>query len=117
MVTVPAAGDPLAGAIERTKRLKLPHIRRALTYLIPTAKAQRWDSAEAVRVLLAEEAAGRDAANLRTRRKHAAFPVRNFGDRDETASLGRLAGPDCPEFAGVVGVRGRSLYPQSERHG
>ena len=38
-------------------------------------KAQRWDPAEIVRVLLAEEASGRDAANLRTRRHRAAFPT------------------------------------------
>lgn len=41
-----SSGDPLAEAIELTRRLKLPHIRRALTHLIPTAKAQRWDPAE-----------------------------------------------------------------------
>nr|WP_305039276.1 MULTISPECIES: ATP-binding protein [unclassified Frankia] len=82
-----SAGDPLAEAIELTRRLKLPHLRRALTDLVPTAKAQRWDPAEVVRVLLAEEAAGRDAVNLRTRRKRAAFPAgKTFGDWDETAS-------------------------------
>ncbi|MEV7181016.1 IS21-like element helper ATPase IstB [Kitasatospora sp. NPDC093679] len=80
-------GDPLAEAIELTKRLKLPHIRRTLADLIPTAKAQRWDPAEVVRVLLAEEAAGRDRANLHTRRKRAGFPAgKTFGDWDETAS-------------------------------
>ncbi|MEH6788951.1 MAG: ATP-binding protein, partial [Paracoccus sp. (in: a-proteobacteria)] len=52
-----ANGDPLAEAIDLTKRLKVPHIRRSLTDIIPTAKAQRWDPAEVVRVLLAEEAA------------------------------------------------------------
>jgi DNA replication protein DnaC len=82
-----SGGDPLTEAIELTKRLKLPYIRRSLTDLIPTAKAQRWDPAEVVRVLLAEEAAGRDAANLRTRRKRAAFPAgKTFGDWDEQAS-------------------------------
>jgi DNA replication protein DnaC len=82
-----SSGDPLAEAIELTKRLKLPYIRRSLTDLIPTAKAQRWDPAEVVRVLLAEEAAGRDAANLRTRRKRAAFPAgKTFGHWDEQAS-------------------------------
>jgi DNA replication protein DnaC len=55
--------------------------------LVPTAKAQRWDPAEVVRVLLAEEAAGRDQANLRTRRKRAALPAgKTFGDWDEQAS-------------------------------
>lgn len=43
--------------------------------VIPTAKAQRWEPAEVVRALLAEESAGRDAANLRTRRTRAAFPT------------------------------------------
>ena len=82
-----AAGDPLAEAITLTRRLKLPHIRRTLPDLVPTAKAQRWDPAEVVRVLLAEEAAGRDRANLATRRKRASFPAgKTFGDWDETAS-------------------------------
>lgn len=80
-------GDPLTEAIALTKRLKLPYLRRALTDLVPTAKAQRWDPAEVVRVLLAEEAAGRDATNLRTRRKRAGFPAgKTFGDWDESAS-------------------------------
>ncbi|GAA1837613.1 hypothetical protein [Actinomadura chokoriensis] len=76
-------GDPLAGAIELTKRLKLPHMRRALADLAPTANAQRLDPAEVVRVLLAEEAAGRDPANLHTRRKRSGFPAgKTFGDSD-----------------------------------
>lgn len=82
-----STGDPLAEAIELTRRLKLPHIRRTLADVIPTAKAQRWDPAEVVRVLLAEEAAGRDRANLHTRRKRAGFPAgKTFGDWDEQAS-------------------------------
>jgi DNA replication protein DnaC len=86
--TVPGTtGDPLAEAIALTRRLKLPYLRRAMTDLIPTAKAQRWDPAEVVRVLLAEEAAGRDATNLRTRRKRAGFPTgKTFGDWDDQAS-------------------------------
>lgn len=84
-------GDPLAEAVQLTKRLKLPHIRRTLTDVIPTAKAQRWDPAEVVRVLLAEEAAGRDRANLHTRRKRAGFPTgKTFGDwQEEQSSIPR----------------------------
>jgi hypothetical protein len=48
-------------------RLKIPHIRRHLLELVPTVHTQRGDGAALVRVLLAEEAAGRDATNLRTR--------------------------------------------------
>jgi DNA replication protein DnaC len=74
-------------AIALTRRLKLPHIRRAMAEIIPTAKAQRWDPAEIVRALLAEEAAGRDAANLRTRRTRAAFPTgKTFHIWNEEAS-------------------------------
>lgn len=87
-VVTRAHGDPLNEALELTKRLKLPHMRKALTDLIPTAKAQRWDPAEVVRVLLAEEVAGRDRANLLTRRKSAGFPAgKTFGDWDEELSL------------------------------
>jgi DNA replication protein DnaC len=82
-----SGGDPLAEAVELTRRLKLPHIRRHLLELVPTARAQRWDHAELVRVLLAEEAAGRDAANLRTRRARAGFPAgKTLGDWDPAAS-------------------------------
>ncbi|MCY9782559.1 IS21-like element helper ATPase IstB [Nocardiopsis sp. EMB25] len=79
--------EPMAEAVELTRRLRLPYLRKAMADVIPTAKAQRWDPAEVVRVLLAEEAAGRDQTNLRTRRKRANFPTgKTFGDWDETAS-------------------------------
>jgi hypothetical protein len=82
-----SGGDPLAEAVELTRRLKLPHIRRHLVELVPTARAQRWDHAELVRVLLAEEAAGRDATNLRTRRQRAGFPAgKTLHDWDAAAS-------------------------------
>ncbi|MFJ5612589.1 ATP-binding protein [Streptomyces sp. NPDC093221] len=64
------SGAAFDEAIALTRRLKLPHIRRATTEIVPTAPAQRWDPAEIVRALLAE-----DAANLRTRRTRAAFPT------------------------------------------
>lgn len=70
-----SAGAVFDEAIALTRKLKLPHIRRAMTEVIPTAKALRWDPAEVVRALLAEEAAGREASNLRTRRQRAAFPT------------------------------------------
>ena len=82
-----SGGDPLAEAVALTRRLKLPHIRRHLVELVPTARAQRWDHAELVRVLLAEEAAGRDATNLRTRRQRAGFPAgKTLHDWDAAAS-------------------------------
>ena len=111
-----SAGDPLAEAIELTKRLKLPHIRRALADLIPTAKAQRWDPAEVVRVLLAEEAAGRDAANLRTRRKRAAFPAgKTFGDWDEARLHHPAPDPGRAQDAGMGAAQGKPLHLRAVR--
>jgi DNA replication protein DnaC len=86
VVSAPA-GDALSEAIELTKRLRLPYLRKAMADVVPTAKAQRWDPAEVVRILLAEEAAGRDEATLRTRRRRAAFPAgKTFDAWDENTS-------------------------------
>jgi DNA replication protein DnaC len=81
------AGDPFDEALSLTRRLRLPYLRKALTDVIPTARAQRWDPAELVRVLLAEEAAGRDEATIRSRRRRAGFPAgKTFDSWDENAS-------------------------------
>ena len=69
------------------RRLRLPYLRKAAAEVLPTAKAQRWDPAEVVRVLLEEEAQGRDAATIRNRRKRAGFPTgKTFDSWRETAS-------------------------------
>jgi DNA replication protein DnaC len=69
------------------RRLRLPYLRKAAHEVLPTAKAQRWDPAEVVRVLLAEEAAGRDAATIANRRNKAGFPTgKTFESWRETAS-------------------------------
>ena len=57
------------------RRMRLPYLRAAAPEVIATAKAQRWDPAEVLRVLLAEEVIGRDAATRRMRRKTANFPA------------------------------------------
>lgn len=57
------------------RRLRLPHVRRHAPDVLATAKAQRWDPAEVLRVLLGEEVAGRDRSALATRRAAAAFPT------------------------------------------
>ena len=43
--------------------------------VLATAKAQRWEPAEVLRALFAEEAAGRERSALATRRAAAAFPT------------------------------------------
>lgn len=56
-------------------RMRLPHMRRAAPEVLATAKAQRWDPAEVLRVLLAEEVTGRERSALATRRTAAGFPT------------------------------------------
>jgi DNA replication protein DnaC len=72
---VPAPA-PLPDDLEALlRRLRLPHIRRHAPEVIATAKAQRWEPAEVLRALLAEQAAGRERSALATRRAAAAFPT------------------------------------------
>jgi len=49
--TPPALPDEL---LALTRRLRLPYLRRGAPEVIATAKAQRWDPAEVLRVLLPE---------------------------------------------------------------
>lgn len=56
------------------RRLRLPYLRRTADEILATARSQRWDPAEVVRVLLDAEAAGRDAATVAHRRRAAGFP-------------------------------------------
>ncbi len=57
------------------RRMRLPYLRAAAPEVIATAKAQRWDPAEVLRVLLAQEVAGRDRATRATRRRAAGLPA------------------------------------------
>jgi len=74
-VSAPAA-PPVPAELEALlRRMRLPYIRRAAPDVLATARAQRWDPAEVLRVLLTEEVTGRDAATRRVRRKTANFPA------------------------------------------
>jgi DNA replication protein DnaC len=55
--------------------MRLPYLRKAALDVLATAHAQRREPAEVLRVLLAEEVAGRDAATRRMRRKTAGCPA------------------------------------------
>jgi len=71
----PPAPPPLPAELTSVlHRLRLPYIRRAAPEVLATARAQRWDPAEVLRVLLTEEAAGRDAATTAMRRRAAGLP-------------------------------------------
>ena len=76
----PAAGVPTAPLLPDDleallRRLRLPHIRTHAPDVLATAKAQRWDPVEVLRVLFGEEAAGRERSALATRRAVAGFPT------------------------------------------
>jgi DNA replication protein DnaC len=74
-VTTPAT-PPVPDELDRIlRRMRLPYLRKAAPDVLATARAQRWDPAEVLRVLLAEEVTGRDAATRRMRRKQASFPT------------------------------------------
>jgi DNA replication protein DnaC len=73
--------------VELLKTLRLPHMRRHAPDVLTTAKAQRWEPAEAVRALLAEELAGRQASSIGIRRTAAGFPTgKTFDTWDEQTS-------------------------------
>ena len=67
---------PIDEVVDLLRTLRLPHMRAAAPELLATAKAQRWEPAEAMRALLTEELAGRRASSVRARRKAAGFPHR-----------------------------------------
>lgn len=71
----PSTGPALPAELETLlRRMRLPYLRAAAPDVLATAKAQRWDPAEVLRVLINEEVIGRDAATRRMRRKTANFP-------------------------------------------
>ena len=73
--------------VELLKALRLPHMRQHAPELLATAKAQRWEPAEAIRALLTEELAGRNASSINTRRAAAGFPTgKTFDTWDEAVS-------------------------------
>jgi DNA replication protein DnaC len=86
-VTGPAAA-PLDGELEALlRRMRLPHMRHAAPGVLAAAKAQRWDPAEVLKALLAEEVAGRDRSALATRRAAATFPTgKTFDAWDQALS-------------------------------
>ena len=57
------------------RRLRLKYFREQLADVMLTARAQRWDPAEALRVLLAAEIEGRDRSTIENRRRRAHFPA------------------------------------------
>jgi DNA replication protein DnaC len=85
-VKTPAA-PPLPDELEALlRRLRLPYVRKAAPEVIATANSQRWEHAEVLRVLLAEEAAGRDHATTSMRRRSSGLPAGKTFDAWEPAA-------------------------------
>ena len=57
------------------RRMRLPYLRSHAAEVFAVAKAQRWEPAEVVRVLLGEEIKGRDQAARAARRRQAGLPT------------------------------------------
>lgn len=79
---------PLSEELEEMLRsLRLPHIRAAAPEVLATAASQRWEPAEALRVLLEAEMGGRAEAAVRTRRRRSGLPAgKTIEAWDEEAS-------------------------------
>src|SRR4051794_16890997 len=71
---------------EGLKRLKMAAMRRLAPELLVTAKTQRWNPEEFLRTLIEAEIAARDASNVRTRMRQAAFPVTKTLDEFDVAA-------------------------------
>jgi DNA replication protein DnaC len=85
--TSPAAPDLPDELLAVLKRMRLPYLRNAASEVLATARAQRWDPAEVLRVLITEEIRGRDDATRRMRRRAAGLPAgKTFESWRETDS-------------------------------
>jgi len=89
MTVKPPAPPSLPDELDRLlRRLRLPYVRHAAPEVIATATAQRWEHAEVLRVLLAEEAHGRDQATISMRRRASGLPAgKTFDAWENTASV------------------------------
>ncbi|WP_409103967.1 hypothetical protein [Streptomyces galilaeus] len=71
--------SPGSGTARGDRQADAPHapayMREAAPDVLATARAQRWDPVEVLRLLITEEVTGRDAATRRLRRTTANFPT------------------------------------------
>ncbi len=86
-MTIAVTAPPLPKDLDDLlRRLRLPHLRRLAPEVLATARTQRWEPSEVLRVLLAEEVEGRERSATATRRGAAGFPTgKTFSGWDESA--------------------------------
>ena len=99
---------PIPAELDQILRhMRMPYLRKAAPDVLATAKAQRWDPAEVLRVLIGEEVVGRDAATRRMRRKSAAFPTGKPSPRGGPKNRPSPNPPNrhCPHWNGSAGTR------------
>ncbi len=73
--TTPPGPVVLDEVVALCRRLRLKYVREQLEEVVLTARAQRWDPAEMLRVLLGAEAEGRDRSGIEVKRRKARFPA------------------------------------------
>jgi hypothetical protein len=128
MTVKPPAAPPLPDEVDRLlRRLRMPYVRRAAPEVIATATSQRWEPAEVLRVLLAEEAAGRDQATIRMRRRASGLPAGKTFDawdptphrsrRPPSRRCARSSGSTAPRTSARAGRAGRARAIWSRRSG
>ncbi|MDA8283338.1 MAG: ATP-binding protein [Actinomycetota bacterium] len=82
-----ADGAALDEVVGLCRRLRLKYLREQAPEVILTARAQRWDPGEVLRVLLTAETEGRDRSGIESRRRRAHFPAgKTFGSWIESRS-------------------------------
>jgi DNA replication protein DnaC len=99
--TAPGLPEELLAVL---KRMRLPYLRDAAPEVLATARAQRWDPAEVLRVLISEEIRGRDDATRRMRRKAAGLPAgktfQSWREADSSIPPGTQTGLATLEWVG-----------------
>ena len=99
--TAPSLPEELLAVL---KRMRLPYLRDAAPEVLATARAQRWDPAEVLRVLISEEIRGRDDATRRMRRKAAGLPAgktfQSWREADSSIPPGTQTGLATLEWVG-----------------
>jgi DNA replication protein DnaC len=100
MSTMKAQSPDSAAAIDEVvalcRRLRLKYVREQASELLLTARAQRWDPAEALRSLLVSEVEGRDRSTVESKRRRAHFPA---GKTFDTWIASRSSIPEATQRA------------------